>query len=84
MDGEPARILGRKVVINNFMDATLVATKKSILIGDFSQHVIRDVRDVWLLKLEELYAMNGMVAFVAIMRSDAKVKFPQAFKVLLH
>jgi HK97 family phage major capsid protein len=50
--------------------ATMTISAKSILFGDFSKYLIRDVRDFTLLRLDERYAEFLQVAFLAFMRSD--------------
>lgn len=71
-NGAPETILGYSFVINNHM-AEIGASAKSILFGDFSKHLIRDVSDLVLVRLDERYAEFGQVAFVALSRHDARV-----------
>jgi len=65
----PDTIFGSPYVINQDM-ATMTISAKSILFGDFSKYIIRDVRDITLLRLDERYAEFLQVAFVAFMRTD--------------
>ena len=44
--------------------------KKSVLFGDFSKYYIRDVMDITLVRLDEVYAEYGQVAFLAFSRHD--------------
>jgi HK97 family phage major capsid protein len=44
-----------------------------ILYGDFSKYVVRDVREVRLLRLNELYAQTDQVGFVSFMRTDGNL-----------
>jgi len=67
--GQPDRILGYEYVINQSM-TTPATGVKSILFGDFSKYLIRDVRDVTLLRLDERFAEFGQVAFLAFSRHD--------------
>lgn len=67
--GQPDRILGYEYVINQSV-ATVATTVKSILFGNFSKYLIRDVRDVTLLRLDERFAELGQVAFLAFSRHD--------------
>jgi len=69
VDRAPDTILGAPYVINQDM-ASMTATAKSILFGDFSKYLIRDVRDMTLLRLDERYAEFLQVAFLAFMRTD--------------
>jgi len=65
-------ILGDPFVINQDVPA-IATTAKSIAYGDFSQYVIRDVRDITLLRLEERYADFFQVGFVAFSRNDGRL-----------
>ena len=67
--GQPNTINGYAYVINQSM-ATPATTAKSILFGDFSKYLIRDVREVELRRLDELYAVLGQTAFLAFARAD--------------
>ncbi len=67
--GQPDLIHGYPYVINQSM-TTPATTVKSILFGDFSKYIIRDVRDVTLLRLDERYADAHSVGFLAFARSD--------------
>jgi HK97 family phage major capsid protein len=70
--GEPDRLLGQPLIINN--DITDIATTvKSYLYGDFANYWIRDVMAMMLLRLVERYADNGQVGFIAFMRSDGRL-----------
>ncbi len=69
-EGEPDRILGYPYVTNNHMASALTASTYGILFGDFSKYLIRDVRQVFLVRLNELYATQGQVGFVAFSRHD--------------
>lgn len=67
---EPDSIHGKPYVINQDMP-DLGAGNKPIVFGDFSRFIIRDVMDVMLMRLEELYAESGQVAFIAFSRHDS-------------
>ena len=69
--GEPDTIDSYPYIINQHM--AFGAGAKSMLFGDFSKHIIRDIQDVVLVRLDERYAEFGQVAFVALSRHDAKV-----------
>lgn len=64
---EPDTILGYSYVVNNDMPV-MDAGAKSILFGDFSNYIIRDVRGVQILRLEERYADYLQVGFLAFSR----------------
>ena len=66
--GAPDTILGAPVVINQSV-ATMAASAKSILFGDFSFYTIRDVMAVELQRYtDSAYAKKGQVGFLAWMR----------------
>ena len=71
--GQPDLIHGYPYVINQSM-TTPATTVKSILFGDFSKYIIRDVREVTLLRLDERYADAHQVGFLAFARSDGDLK----------
>jgi HK97 family phage major capsid protein len=65
----PDTILGYPYTINQSMAATGAGTK-SLLFGRLDKYYIRDVRDVSVLRLDELFALLGQVAFLALSRHD--------------
>lgn len=67
---EPDRIDGDPYVVNQSMP-TMEASAKSILYGDFSKFMLRDVTDVMMLRLTERYADYLQVGFLAFQRHDA-------------
>lgn len=71
--GAPDRLLGRTITINQNMDP-MGAGKKSILFGDFSKYLIRDVMDLTLFRMtDSQYTLKGQVGFVAFMRSGGNL-----------
>ncbi len=71
MGGAPDTILGDPYTVNQSMAvAASTGSGKSILYGQLSKYIIRDVRDVTLLRLDERYAEYHQVAFLAFMRTD--------------
>lgn len=66
---EPDTILGARYVINQDVPA-MAASAKSILFGDFSKYMIRDVLGVQVLRLNERYADAHQVGFLAFSRHD--------------
>jgi HK97 family phage major capsid protein len=67
--GSPNTILGYPYTINQSM-ASMTASAKSVLFGDFSKYVIRDVRGFTLVRLDERYADYHQVGFLAFLRTD--------------
>lgn len=71
--GAPDRLLGREIVVNQYMP-TMAASAKSILFGDFSKYLVRDVMDVTLFRMtDSAYTLKGQVGFVAFCRSGANM-----------
>jgi HK97 family phage major capsid protein len=71
--GAPDRLLGRTIVINQNM-AAIAVSAKSILFGDFSKYLVRDVMDVTLFRMtDSAYTLKGQVGFVAFGRSGANM-----------
>jgi HK97 family phage major capsid protein len=68
--GAPNTILGFPYVINQQM-ASPGSGNKDVLFGDFSKFLIRDVRDIVLVRLDERYADYHQVGFLAFSRSDS-------------
>lgn len=64
-----ARILGHSYVINQDV-ADMAANAKSILFGDMSKYMIRDVLGVQMVRLNERYADLLQVGFMAYSRHD--------------
>ncbi len=79
--GTPDTILGRPVKTSAYMP-TLAAGNKSIAFGDFGYYWIADRQGRSFKRLNELYAANGQVGFLASQRVDGKLILPEAIKVL--
>lgn len=68
-EDRPDMLLGRGVIINPDM-ADMAASAKSVLFGDFSNYYVRNVSGLEVIRLNELYAVNGQVGFLALQRFD--------------
>ncbi len=67
--GVPAELMGRPLTINQHM-AEPAPDAKSMLYGDFSNYIIRDVMAFTLFRFNDsAYAKKGQVGFLAWMRS---------------
>lgn len=67
--GSPDELLGYPVTVNQDV-ATMAASAKSILFGDFSFYVIRDVMAVSMFRFtDSAYTSKGQVGFLAWLRS---------------
>ena len=71
--GAPDRLLGRTIAISQEMPV-MAANAKSILFGDFSKYIIRDVMDLTLFRMtDSAFTRNGQVGFLAFMRSGGNL-----------
>ncbi len=71
LNGQPGMtLLGRPAVVNQDM-ASMTTGNKTILCGDFSKFIIRDVRDVTVIRMGERYADYLQCGFVAFLRTDS-------------
>lgn len=68
-NGAPDTINGYPYVINQDM-AAIATGNKTILFGDLSKYLVRECTDLVLKRLDERYADNLQVAFMAYVRSD--------------
>lgn len=72
--GEPDTILRYSYVINQHMPAPVgaawAAGDRAIVFGDMSYYWIRDVRGFSIIRLDERYADNLQVGFLAFARAD--------------
>jgi HK97 family phage major capsid protein len=69
---EPDSMLGKRVFDDPDMPA-LATGNKTIVFGDFSGYTIRDTGSFVLRRLDELYAGNLLVGFLAWHRTDGKM-----------
>ncbi len=66
--GAPDRLLNRPIYISQEMPA-MGANAKSILFGDFSRYLIREVMDLTLFRMADSnFIRNGRIGFVAFNR----------------
>lgn len=70
--GEPDTIDGDSYIVNQKMPAATTGLK-SVVYGDFSKYIIRDVGAPILLRLEERYAEKLQVGFLAFQRHDGRI-----------
>lgn len=80
--GEPDRLMGYPVIINNDMDQVGAANKRVALFGDFSAYWVRDAGPVVLIRADELFVLNHQVAFLGFQRSDGNLTDTAAVKYL--
>lgn len=65
----PPTFMGKPYVVNAHVPA-MATGLRSILYGDFSKYMIRDVMDLELIVLRERFATAGQVAFLTFSRHD--------------
>jgi HK97 family phage major capsid protein len=82
-EGEPDRVLGFRYVVNQDFPS-IAATRKTVAFGDWSKYVVRLVQDFSLIRLNERYADELAVGFVAYARVDGKLLNNQAIKLLVQ
>lgn len=80
-EGEPDRLLGYPVYTSPYFPA-IEAGKTALAFGDFKYYNIGDRGVRTFDQLKELFAGNGMVAFLARERVDGKLVLPEAIKLL--
>lgn len=75
--GQPASIFGYPIYPNNDLDELVAGSpdlsKKTVLFGDHSKYVIRQVKDLSVLRLVERYAEKGQIGFVGFARFDGNL-----------
>ncbi len=79
--GVPDTILNRPYVTSVYAP-TPDAGNKAVAFGDFSYYWIADRQGRSLKRLNELFAMNGQIGFLASQRVDGKLILPEAVKTL--
>lgn len=82
-EGEPDKILGKPYWINQAMASAITTGQKVMLFGDFSKYRIRMVQDLLVVRLNELYAANGLVGYQGWMRLDGDCVNTAAIKHLI-
>jgi HK97 family phage major capsid protein len=80
--GQPDRLFGFPVSINNDMDSAFTTAKKLIAFGYLPAYTIRDAGQPTFIRLNELYAANGQTGFMVWQRSDGNLLDATAVKYL--
>jgi HK97 family phage major capsid protein len=79
--GQPGTIFGHNYVINPAM-ASIGASTKPILFGDFKRFTVRAVKGINVVRLNERYADQGLVGFIGFARYDSELLDSKAVKVI--
>lgn len=82
--GEPNRLLDYPYTIIQEMQSSVTTATKTMLFGALSKYKIRDVGEYRLKRLEELYAVNDMIAFVALSAHDGNLLVAQGSAPVKH
>lgn len=80
-EGDVPTLLGRPYFTSAYMPVA-EAGAKSVIFGDLSYYWIGDREGITFKRLNELYAGNGQIGFLASKRLDGKTVLPEAIKVL--
>ncbi len=81
--GKPDSLCGYKYDYNQDL-ATIGAGNISVVFGDFSNYVVRNVLGFTFVRFNELYMTNYQRAYQAFMRVDGKLLQAAAFSYLIH
>ena len=79
--GQPDMILGKPYHTSTFAPE-IAAGNRVMLFGDYHYYWIADRQGRSMKRLNELYAANGQVGFLASERVDGKLILPEAVKAL--
>ena len=82
--GVPDRLFGYPVYINQDMDSTVAATKKTMVFGDFSKYIIREVARPSTFIMQERYMDELHKGIVMWCRYDGKLLQSNAIKHFLQ
>lgn len=84
--GQPDRIHGYPVILNQDMDSTMSSGKKTLLFGQLSKYKIRTVAATRMYRLQERYRDNDQDCFIAFLREDGNLLTAGTapIKVLAH
>lgn len=77
--GEPDTILGHRYIINQDFP-TFAAGAKIAVFGDWSKYIIRMVRDMGVVRLDETFAARMQTAFLGWLRVDGLLLQSSALK----
>jgi HK97 family phage major capsid protein len=79
----PDQIMGKPYTVNYDM-ASPATTVKSVLFGDFSKYIVRNIGGVTVMRYNELYMPNHQIGFQAYLRTDGQCIQPAAFATLTN
>lgn len=79
--GQPDRLLGYPLYVNQAAP-TLNINARIASFGDYTKYTWREVSQLDLYRLDELYIMTGQIAFVGLYRADGNLINTAAVKTL--
>lgn len=79
--GQPDRLLGYEIFTSPYVP-TMAAGALTVAFGDFKNYWIGDRAGRTGQRLNELYATNGQIGYVATERVDGKVILPEGIQLL--
>ncbi len=79
--GQPDRLLGYEIFTSPYVP-TMAAGALTVAFGDFKNYWIGDRSGRTVQRLNELYATNGQIGYVATERVDGKVILPEGIQLL--
>lgn len=79
--GQPDKLLGYEIYTSPYVP-TVEAGALAIAFGDFQNYWIGDRARKTMQRLNELYATNGQIGYVATERVDGKVILPEGIQLL--
>jgi HK97 family phage major capsid protein len=82
-EGTGDLIDGYPWVHNQFME-NIGAGNVSMIFGNFSKYIIRDVLGMTMIRYNELFMQNRQIGFEAYLRSFGRLLNAQAFSYLIH
>ena len=80
-EATPDTILNRPLFTSAYMPG-IAAGAKALAFGDFRYYWIADRQGRIFRRLNELFAVNGQVGFIATQRVDGKLILPEAVQIL--
>jgi HK97 family phage major capsid protein len=79
LEGEPDRILGRPVMMSEYVPNTMTTGLYIGILGDFSYYWIADAIDMQVQRLVELYAETNQTGFIGRLETDGMPVLEEAF-----
>lgn len=80
--GEPDRVFGVPIYVNNDMESSIATTNKVLLAADFSKYVVRNAGGIQMVRLNERFMNELEVGFIAYKRADGIVLNSSAVKTM--